>query len=75
MIKRDELSNPESCINRAEDDEPLFVIRGKDPIAVSVVRFWCDHAERDHEHEKIVEAEAIAQEMADYQLKRREAQL
>ena len=28
MIKRDEISDPTSCLNRALEDEPLFVLTG-----------------------------------------------
>ena len=41
MVKRDELADPASCLNRAADDEPLFVLRASDPLAVNVVRDWC----------------------------------
>lgn len=42
MKKRDELANPNSCINRAEDDEPVFVLRAHDPAAPEIVREWAD---------------------------------
>lgn len=42
MIKRDELANPNSCINRADDDEPVFVLRAHDPAAPEIVREWAD---------------------------------
>lgn len=40
MLKREELANPNSCINKAADDEPVFVLRGNDPVAASIVRQW-----------------------------------
>lgn len=40
MIKRDEISDPYSCLNRASDDEPIFVLRAHDKIAPYVVRQW-----------------------------------
>ena len=40
MKKSDELSDPRSCLNKADDDEPLFVLRGSDPAAADTVRFW-----------------------------------
>ena len=40
MKKLDELTDPRSCLNRAADDEPLFVLRANDEIAPSVVRQW-----------------------------------
>jgi hypothetical protein len=39
-IKRDELANPRSCLNKARPDEPLFVLRANDPTAAQVVRLW-----------------------------------
>lgn len=40
--KREELSNPKSCLNRASDDEPLFVLRAHDKVAPHVVRAWAN---------------------------------
>lgn len=40
MIKRDELTNPNSCMSRAKDDEMTFVLLGRDVCAPDVVRFW-----------------------------------
>lgn len=42
VIKRDELANPNSCLNRAGDDEPIFVLRAHDPDAAAVVLEWAD---------------------------------
>lgn len=42
MIKRDELASPDSCINRAADDEPVFVLRAKDPTFGAVIREWIE---------------------------------
>lgn len=41
-LKRDEIANPDSCLNRAADGEPIFVLRANDPIAARVVRMWAD---------------------------------
>lgn len=40
MKKRDELSNPNSCINKADLDEPVFVLRANDELAPDIVRAW-----------------------------------
>ena len=32
---------PDSCYNRALNDEPMFVLLGRDPTAPFVVLFWC----------------------------------
>lgn len=39
-LKRDEIANPNSCLNKAADDEPIFVLRANDPVAASIVRAW-----------------------------------
>lgn len=39
-IKRDEVADPNSCLNRAADDEPVFVLRAKDPLAAKLVEDW-----------------------------------
>jgi len=40
MIKRDELTNPSSCLNRARDDEMVFVLLGRDPAAAEAIDAW-----------------------------------
>jgi hypothetical protein len=39
-LKRDEIANPNSCLNKAADDEPIFVLRANDPVAARIVRQW-----------------------------------
>jgi hypothetical protein len=41
MTKTENINNPHSCWNRAEDDEPVFVLRAHDPLATELVRDWC----------------------------------
>jgi hypothetical protein len=40
MIKRDEIAFHDSCLNKAADDEPIFVLRAHDALAPAVVRAW-----------------------------------
>lgn len=40
MIKSLELSSPNSCINKAADNEPVFVLRAHDMCAPEAVRYW-----------------------------------
>jgi hypothetical protein len=40
MLKRDEVANKNSCLNKAREDEPIFVLRANDPIAPAMVRLW-----------------------------------
>lgn len=46
MIKTAELTGP-SCLTRAADDEPLFVLRANDPLAPKVVREWAYRYEEE----------------------------
>lgn len=61
MNKLEVITNPESCLNKAADDEPLFVLRGKDPLYAAVVRYWANIADGVHEPEKIIAAYREAQ--------------
>lgn len=36
----DELRNPDSTINQAEDDEPVFVLRARDVVATVTIGWW-----------------------------------
>lgn len=63
MKKADELRSNTSCLNKAANDEPLFVLRAKDPVAPMTVRLWASMAEGIHEQEKIDEAIATADQM------------
>jgi hypothetical protein len=40
--KRDELTNPDSCMNRAKDDEMTFVLLGRDAAAPVAIRAWVE---------------------------------
>lgn len=40
MRKSEELANPNSCLNRADDDELIFVLRGHDVAAPATIRAW-----------------------------------
>lgn len=67
MIKSDEVSNPLSCLNRAELDEPVFVLLARDVTASDVVRTWCADRVRagknTHADPQIREALALADQM------------
>lgn len=64
-LKRDELARADSCLNRAADDEPLFVLRAQDRFAAFLVEQWADMASRiaDTPHDKVIEALQIARDM------------
>jgi hypothetical protein len=70
MLKRDELRSQSSCLNKAEPDEPVFVLRAKDPLAAQTVRLWAAMADDVHEPEKRVEAMALAEQMEQWRKER-----
>lgn len=66
MLKRDELSLSTSCFNRAEAEEPVFVLRANDPFAPMTIRHWATMATGSHETWKIDEARKIADAMEEW---------
>lgn len=74
MIKREELSNPKSCMSRAKDDEMTFVLLGRDVAAPAAIRSWAAERVRLGKNwigdPQIVEALACAERMEE---QRREA--
>lgn len=40
MLKRDELTNPSSCMSRAREDEMTFVLLGRDIAAPVAIQAW-----------------------------------
>jgi hypothetical protein len=40
VIKREELSNPRSCMSKAREDEMTFVLLERDAAAPNTIRFW-----------------------------------
>jgi len=38
MIKSKEIT--EGCLSKIPDDEPIFVLRARDPVAPTIVRMW-----------------------------------
>lgn len=61
---REELENPNSCLNKAADDEPIFVLRAQDLIAPGRVREWAGTAKASGvRKEKVDEALAVADAM------------
>jgi hypothetical protein len=63
MLKKDELFHPRSCLNKAAPDEPVFVLRARDPLAAATVRLWAAMATGRHEDEKVHTALESADEM------------
>lgn len=42
MVKIHEISDPNSCLNRAASNEFLFVLLARDAAAPQTIRFWID---------------------------------
>ena len=42
MEKRQELSRPDSCLNRARPDELIFVLLARDAAAPAAIRAWVE---------------------------------
>ncbi len=40
MRRTEELIRVDSCLNKAHDDEPIFVLRANDELAPAAVRRW-----------------------------------
>jgi hypothetical protein len=67
MIKREELTDPNSCMSRAKDDETVFVLLGRDKAAPSAIRAWADYriylGKNKPDDPQILEALACADKM------------
>ncbi len=75
MHKVREICDPTSCINQAESEEPVFVLRAHDENASRVVLKWADWyvtskggwlRMTEQQRAKYQEAIKLAQEMEDY---------
>lgn len=42
MIKSRELSEPNSCLSKARDDEMTFILLERDPAAPAAIRAWIE---------------------------------
>jgi hypothetical protein len=67
MRKAAELMESDSCLNRADDSEMLFVLLGRDVAAPATVRFWAQERIRLGKNQpgdlQITEALACAHKM------------
>jgi hypothetical protein len=53
------------CLSKAEPDEPMFVLLGRDPVAPILINLWADIRGRmGEEQEKVEEAVACAEACA-----------
>lgn len=66
--KRDEMANPAGCWNKADLDEPVFILRAQDYFAPGVVRAWARRAAiRGVNEAKVNEALSLAILMDEWQ--------
>jgi hypothetical protein len=67
MLKKDEIANQSSCLNRSSEEEPVFVLRGADVTAPNIIREWVKQrigwGRNKPEDSQIVEALALAIQM------------
>ena len=67
MIKGAEAAHPDSCWNRAAEDEMVFVLIGRDKAAPAAIRAWCAERIRlgknSPDDVQILTAKAIADAM------------
>jgi len=67
MNKREEINNPDSCLSKAADDEPVFVLRAQDKLAPILIDLWATLAvERGLPDEKALEARGQALKMRNW---------
>lgn len=67
MRKRDELTDSNSCMSRAREDEMTFVLLGRDAAAPMTIRLWVEARlilkKNKRDDPQIVEALACAEAM------------
>lgn len=60
MNKSQELLYQNSCLNKAQAHEPVFVLRANDPVAAQTIRHWATMSANVHCEDKIEGAMQIA---------------
>jgi len=74
VIKREELTNPQSCMSRAEEDEMTFVLLARDKCAPAAIRAWVGYrvamGKNEFSDPQIQEALACAMKMEQWREKR-----
>jgi hypothetical protein len=67
MRRLEETLAKDSCLNRALDEELVFVLLGRDASAASAIRYWASHrvatAKNQRTDPEIVEAFKLADQM------------
>ena len=67
MATREDTFNDEgSCWNRADEEEQMFILLGRDRHAPALIRLWAEMREKEGENPEVVqEARTVAQIMED----------
>ncbi len=66
MTKAEELK-AQGCLNKAADDEPIFVLRAQDRFAPGIVREWARRAgDEGTSNEKVDAAYDLASQMEEW---------
>jgi hypothetical protein len=42
MLKQNEITDANSCLNKARRDEMMFILLARDPAAPATIRFWVE---------------------------------
>lgn len=62
--RAENIAQPDSCLNKAEDDEPVFILRAKDLLATRAIGAWITAAHQNGMHvDKIESAHAVIDAM------------
>lgn len=64
MKKQQEIDNFDSCLNKADEDEPLFVLRANDELAPDIVREWARMYDRQKRDEGMTDVQMAKHEEA-----------
>jgi len=71
MRKREEITNKSSCFNKAQAEEPIFILRAQDQFAAQLVRLWAKTL-RDNAgpEDKVISALTLANDMDQWPVKK-----
>jgi hypothetical protein len=77
MLKRLERLTTNSCWNKADEEEPIFVLLGRDKTIVPVISYWImmriASGKNKHDDPQIQEAREFIEKVKKYQIDRAEA--
>lgn len=67
--KSEEMNLADSCLNKAENNEPIFVLRAQDRFAPILVRMWADMYaafSAEYNEDKFYVAVELAEQMEEW---------